>query len=294
MRSKWKVLAPVDFTDATEGSVQHAIDVANALAAELVLLHVVDRRWHKLSGRIVWPSNAFSAENLGLDIRRVVLSGAIPETIARYADFIDANLLLMTSRKRQWWNSFRKRSTTDAVMELSRQPVCVTQAADVDADFRFRSRRILCVVGLDGKDAPVLQRAQQIANRCGAELILLHVVPEISEGLLHYAAAGGGRPLSTQRAKERVRALAVGLSVPVKTSVMTGEPAKCIGLSAREHAADLVIASRAHTTHLEPTLSRLDCPLLTISLNDGMPQGSSGEDLAVAGTRMAAHAGLCL
>jgi hypothetical protein len=56
---------------------------------------------------------------------------------------------------------------------------------------------------------------------------------------------------------------------------MIGSPAKCIGIAAREHSADLVVAPRiarqvrletsgAYTADLGRSLSRLNCPLLTV------------------------------
>jgi hypothetical protein len=147
---------------------------------------------------------------------------------------------------------------------------------DVDSHLQFRCRRVLCVAGLEGQDAGLLQQAQEVAARSGAELILLHVVPEVSEGLLMFGIEGsGGRPLSVQLAREKLAELTASIPMPVTTSVMIGPPAKCIGLAAREHAADLVIAPRvarharferggAYTADLGASLSRLNCPMLTV------------------------------
>jgi nucleotide-binding universal stress UspA family protein len=207
-----------------------------------------------------------------------MLPGKVPETIVRYADFIHADLLLLTSRTRGAWNGFWKRSVATQLMKLSRGPVCVTTAAEIDSDFRFRSRRLLCVVGLDGQDLPLVQYAQEIARRADAELVLLHVVPEVSEGLLYYAAGAGSRPLSKRRAAEDLLQLAACVSVPVTTLVMVGGSSNCIVSAAREYAADMVIAARpragtrfASTEDFEGALSQLRCPLLTVPVDDGGP-----------------------
>jgi nucleotide-binding universal stress UspA family protein len=47
MQPAWKVLAPIDLSVGPEGAVEHAINIAIALGAELTLLHVVDQRWNK-------------------------------------------------------------------------------------------------------------------------------------------------------------------------------------------------------------------------------------------------------
>jgi hypothetical protein len=55
---------------------------------------------------------------------------------------------------------------------------------------------------------------------------------------------------------------------------MVGDPEKCIGLAAREHAVDLVIVARANGTlpaaygnDLGGILRKLACPLLTIPVD---------------------------
>jgi nucleotide-binding universal stress UspA family protein len=164
----WKVLAPVDLTLDPEEFVQHAIDVTNALAAELTLLYVVDT-WHRTARRRAdWPPSALSAPWPGPDIHRLVLPGRVPETINRYADFIDADLLLMTRSQRQRRRFWRK-SITAEVMNASRRPVCLTDA-DGFRSARFQCRRILYAAAL-------LRHARELTFRTGAEAIPLHDAP---------------------------------------------------------------------------------------------------------------------
>jgi hypothetical protein len=46
---------------------------------------------------------------------------------------------------------------------------------------QFRYRRIMCVMTLDGTDTVVLKHAETMAQCCAAELVLLHVLPQVSE-----------------------------------------------------------------------------------------------------------------
>ena len=101
----------------------------------------------------------------------------------------------MTSEKYEGWTRFWKHSVTGEVMESTRRPVCVTDLRLADTDYRFRSRRILCVLNLDGTDDPLVLQAEALAQRSGGELILLGVVPEIDEGLLLEAIPGLDRPV---------------------------------------------------------------------------------------------------
>jgi nucleotide-binding universal stress UspA family protein len=278
MASKWKVLAPINLRFDSEVPVEYAAGFADALGAELVLLHVITNTLYGHPRGLGWPPSAWGERTPDVDIHRLVIPGPIPESIVRYADHIEADMLLMTTRTYGRRGRFWRRSITAEVMDSTQRPVCVTRMPDADSNVPFRCHSILCVVGLEDQDAALIQQAQEIATRSDARLVLLHIVPEISEGLLAYGVdRAQARPLSAKLAREKLVELAAGISLPITTSVMVGSPAKCIGLAAREHAADIVIASRvaprarfecsgAYTMDLGAALSRLGCPLLTVPL----------------------------
>jgi nucleotide-binding universal stress UspA family protein len=256
----WKVLAPVDLSVDAEASVGHAIDVANVFSAELVLLNVLEKGWLCDPRRAGWPRNARQIHTPGPDIHRLTLPGRAPEIITQYADFIKADLLLLPSRMYGSWKRLWRRSVARQVMAQSARPVCVTRSARIDSRYRFLSRRILCLVGLDGQDTPIIELAEDLAGRSGAEVILLHV---------------GREQQSREFLADDLRQLATTVSSVVTTSLMIGSPAQCVGMAAREHAADMVIAPRArpgahgpYTADLEAALANLHCPLLTVPLGE--------------------------
>jgi nucleotide-binding universal stress UspA family protein len=272
MQAAWKVVAPIDLSADPEGPVDHAINIASAMRAELSLLYVVDQRWHKRGHRLGWPPNALSKAQAGCDIHRLVLPGNSAETISRYAEFMKADLVAMTSENYGRWTRSWKHSVTGDVMESTRRPVCITDLRSADTAYRFRCRRILCALNLDGTDDPLVLQAEALAQRSEGELILLGVVPEIDEGLLLGAIPGLDRPLSANLAVERVRELGKGISVPCGTSVMIGSPYKCIRVAAREHAADIVMAARpspgrteSYCLDMRSVVRGLSCPLISVS-----------------------------
>lgn len=264
MQPAWKVLAPIDLSVDPEGPVEHAIDIAMALDANLTLLHVGDQRW--------WPSNAFTKTGADCDIHRLILPGHPAKTIARYAEFINADLLAMTSENCGRWSRFWKQSVTRDVMGYTRRQICMTDIRSTDADYRFSCRRILCALSLDGTDDPLVTRAEALAQRSGGNLILLGVVPGIDEGLLLESITGFDRPLSPSLAVERIGTLGKGISVPYRTSVMMGSPYKCIRIAAREHNVDVVMAARStpgqtqsNCLDMRSVLRGLPCPLVSIT-----------------------------
>jgi nucleotide-binding universal stress UspA family protein len=268
-------LAPLDLSGPVGETVDHAVSVAAALSANLSLLYVQAPGSRQ---KVKWPDT--SPRRLGGDLQicRRVLQGAAAATIARHAAATDSNLILMTSQAYGNWRSLWKTSVTGDVLRLSALPVSIASAINVDRDYRIRSHRILCVVGLDGQDAELIWQAQEIALRTRAELVLLHVVPEVSEGLLAYAADWRIRPLSVPRAERELIELASCLSVAATTLVMSGHPGKRIAQAARERKADLVLISRKHGesaaaygSHLDSVLPRLHCPLLTVPVDARRP-----------------------
>ena len=273
MQPAWKILAPIDLSINPEGPVEHATNIALAMGAELTLLYVVDQRCNSRRDRLRWPSNALNDVLTDCAVHRLILPAGNPaETIARYAEFINADLLAMTSENYGRWSRFWKHSVTRDVMRCTRRPVCVTDLRSADADYRFRCRRILCTLSLDGTDDQLLLHAQALAQRSASDLILLGVVPEVDEGILLETILGFDRPLSPSVAVERIRVLGEGISVRYETSVMIGSPYNCIRIAAREHGADVVMAARpsqawteSNYLDMRSVLRRLPCPLISVT-----------------------------
>jgi nucleotide-binding universal stress UspA family protein len=252
-----KILAPIDLSGESKGAIEHAIEITEALGAELSLLNVTDPNagaWGVTAGKF----DAALPANVG----RWVVSGPAPEAIASFAEFADVDLVTMASATYGGWKHLWKRSVTAQVMESTDRPILITGIAD--EEFRFRCRRILCALALDGTDEATIVQAESLARRSCGELILLGVAPEIDEGMLYNALPAPALPLSSRLANDRLRAVVKFLSVPWKTSVMTGSRYRCIGLAARQYAADIVVMSRSGID-TRAVFRRLTCPLLSVA-----------------------------
>jgi nucleotide-binding universal stress UspA family protein len=273
MQPAWKILAPIDLSINAEGPVEHATNIAVAMGAELTLLHVVDQRRNSRRGRLRWPSNALNDVLTDCAVHRLILPAGDPaETIARYAEFINADLLAVTSEHYGRWSRFWTHSVTRDVMRCTKRPVCVTDRRSANGDFSFRCRKILCVLTLDGTDDQLLTHAQSLAQRSASDLVLLGVVPEVDEGIMLETILGFDRPLSPSVALERIRVLGEGLSVRHETSVMIGSPYNCIRIAARERGADVVIAARpspgsteSKYLDMQSVLRSLPCTLISVT-----------------------------
>jgi nucleotide-binding universal stress UspA family protein len=274
MQSVWKILAPVDLNEHTGSAVEHAIDVANATAAELVLLHVLDRGFYRGAPKAGWPPEAMGTVDGSTNIRRIVLPGDPAATISRYADLINANMVLMTSGSRGWTRLWKGSLTTE-VLDSTCRPVQITSLKHIDGEYRFRCRNILCVLALDGTDDPIIECATALAARTGAEIGILHVLPETSEALLSWGMAGSDRPLSRAVAIERIGALSDSLPASYIAAIMRGALHKNIAAAAKQMTADVILVGRAKPGAWAPAcpdpgavLTRATCPVLSVPVSN--------------------------
>lgn len=271
MRSK-RILAPINLSQPAEDDIRYALHIARAFRADLHLLYVGDSGSPAITQD--WPVNALRFRETEVEVHSAVRKGPVAFTIARHAEELDADLVFLRSRWYGSWKRFFRTSVTEEVMRLSRRPVCVTPAASI-TDLPVPGPRILCLVGLDGKEAMLVRYAKDLAMARGAELVLAHVVPETSEALLFHAADGGLRPLSKERAARQLMNLARGRQVPVRTSLWIGDVAAGVRRAVREHSADLVLAARSHSgvmavygNDLDWLAGTVGCPLVTVPVDN--------------------------
>jgi hypothetical protein len=261
---RWKILAPVDLGSDAEARVQNALNVAEAVQGDLTLLYVTNGSYR--AEPIEWPANAMA--NRGTcHVLRSVLVGPVGETVERYADDVGADLVTVTAGSYRWWNHLWRKPAAAAIADVTDRPVCFTRLTGPPPATAFRS--ILGVVRLDGTDDALLRFSEEVAQRSEATLVLLHVLPEVSEALIAYGIPGADdRPLSREVAEERLRDLTARLSHPHLTAITTGSAYRSIANLAREHAADVVITGRGDdgfpALDAGAVLSRVSCPVISV------------------------------
>jgi nucleotide-binding universal stress UspA family protein len=152
-----RILVPTDFSEASRIGVGHAVEVAEALGAELLLLHVVDEAQvgrAQLAGiREVFTmtidptGNAFSyeiphdADFQGLceeaewklaallpplesdRLRTLVVIGKVADEIVRVATEERANLIIMGIQGKRGWRRMHLDSVSEQVVQRSAVPV---------------------------------------------------------------------------------------------------------------------------------------------------------------------------
>jgi nucleotide-binding universal stress UspA family protein len=141
-----------------------------------------------------------------------------------------------------------------------------------------RIQRIVCPTDFSPTAAKAVDYAADLARSLGAELVLLHVIPDLNypiRGLGMAAAFPHLREEVHARANEQLAALPakLGQGLVVKTEVRDGAPHDVILAAAKDHGADLIVMGTHGYTGLkhallgsaaERVVRLATCPVLTV------------------------------
>jgi hypothetical protein len=167
----WRVLAPIDLSAAQAGKdVESALDLASALAADLTVLSIVDRRQYADGVRHNWPSNAFGSARPELDIHRVVLPARSVTAISAYADLIRAHIVVEPPQYGMQ-RLLRRRSAAGCLAVVTSRAMWITPP-EAGSALGSNPFRIACVMPGDGRDDLIALAAQTLIGRCGGEVAL--------------------------------------------------------------------------------------------------------------------------
>ncbi len=143
---------PIDFSDASRTAASYAAKMAEALDAELILLHVItsiEEVEALLQGEepIDWTTArddaAQAAENMlqtlgvaigDVDVRRIVREGKAALVAADTAEEVDADMIIVGSHGRAGVRRALLGSVAERICRLSPVPVLVVRWASGDAD----------------------------------------------------------------------------------------------------------------------------------------------------------------
>jgi nucleotide-binding universal stress UspA family protein len=261
---------PFDVARDSQQQIRYGRTVAASMSAELSLLHVAGSNWrgHRASLSPKWHPD--------LDTRtfssHTVLRGNPAETIASYADFIDADLILMPTRGRGIVGQILFGSTTMDVLRIANRPLWVAKPQSVTTERPVRCKRILCGVELGPQGESVLRYAARLAKACGGELLIVHAVPEISEAMLMvYGLDDSGEiELLPEAAHRKVSSMAANIDVSYQVEAKIGDVAAILRKLAKRWQADVVIVGRGRRTNqwqlganIGDIIVRSPCPVIT-------------------------------
>jgi nucleotide-binding universal stress UspA family protein len=288
-----RTLCAVDFSDFSRDALQHGLMLANWYSARLTILHVyqADRPLIGLPGEAFVPP--IGADKVTHQVQRfcdpvlesseqsaeiAVREGDAAREIAKEAERLPADLLILGTHGRSGFERLFLGSVTEKVLRSTRVPV-LTIPPPVRQPGSPIFKTILCPLDFSDASIRALEHALSLAQEADARLIFLHAIegvgPADAETFKHLSLWEYYRHLE-QDALARLRKLIpenACLSSRPEERVVKGESHREILKAVADESVDLVVmgvqgrSALSHwvfgsTTHR--VIREAGCPVLTL------------------------------
>jgi nucleotide-binding universal stress UspA family protein len=261
-RPEFRVLLATDAATARDDADRAIAQFARVGAVHVDVVHVVKpggltrEIWQRLHDTLAGPLR-------GAVDHYLVEGGDPAAAITRFCRKGAYDVIMAPASARHTaWLPWRL-SVRAALLRSSTVPVWTTGARPPESLHRREVRHVGCYLSLETGCDPHLRWASEFAQRLGASLHLLHVVPPIDDGTIAEAFASD-RPLGPEDALARLGAcLADG--VDARTTVVVGTQRRELGRVIRAEAIDLLCISPQEAlcgSRLSPALRALPCPVV--------------------------------
>ena len=263
MNSFSSILFPIDFSPASHASAQFVKAIARRFQAEVYALHVVEvpPAWYSapqaatfdplidissvVEDRRAALRSFVSDELSGTPVQQCVQTSSDPAAIiARFSQQNLAGLIAMPTHGYGPLRSLLLGSVTAKVLHDAECPVwTLAHAGEAAFDPVTNWRRILCAVGGNSADVPLIRWAAQLACEQGAELELVHAVTGL-EGVPSHLANDPWEEFLFNVAGEQITKLQTEAGTGFPLCIEAGSASQVVRNVAIEHSADLVIVGR--------------------------------------------------
>jgi nucleotide-binding universal stress UspA family protein len=286
-----EIVFPVDFSERSVDVCPYVTAITQRFGAKLTLLHVIeslplgssplDRLYTgdeaEINKRRELANQAlegFRKHHIAhVPASTYALTGDPANAIVAYGGEADDRMIVMPTRGYGAFRQMLLGSVTAKVLHDSKCPVLTGPHIDkaVVAVEWLALRRMLCTVSLDWETDQVLKACAQFAKQLDAELIAIHVVTPVEEGLLPLMEPGGP-PLSTESVTREVQEALDRNGVSAQVYVSVGEVSREVSRAAKAHKADLVAIGKGGAPELPGRLGshgyaivrRSPCPVLCL------------------------------
>jgi nucleotide-binding universal stress UspA family protein len=276
MLSLRRLLVATDFSDNAEHARLRARNFARAVGAELHTLHVRTGRDDALDLDAL-AFDAAPGERLYPPAIRTARTPA--EGILAYAEEHAVDLIAIGTQGRSGLSRWVLGSEAEAVVRRAACPVLsIREGLALNREAPAPPRRIVAAVDFSEGTRSLVAHARAIADLAGARLDVVYVLEEPAAFRLF--EIDGFRtvlPRLASRAEVRLRDAVetVPGTTPVRTFVLTGDPARALVRYAEAQRADLVFIgthgdagprARALGSVTERVMRSAPCPVFTLNV----------------------------
>lgn len=182
------ILVPLDGSELAETTLPYAAAIQKAFDSRLLLLRVVGRR-EGMSNGVEWRLSQAEArsyvdgiverlQEAGIEAEAIVTAGKPSESILETAREEEADLVVVSSHGAGGPSPFEVSGTAHKVLSSGERSVLLVRVGEGSREPRGESlKRILAPTDGSARSEWALCLAATVARSCGAELLLLQILP---------------------------------------------------------------------------------------------------------------------
>src|SRR5579864_5622155 len=246
-----KILFPVDFSERCTAAARMAETFTGHFQAELTLLHVVEPLTYNdvpvdINALGERHLSGYLAEELKhFDVNRVLATGDPASQIVEYAQSKHFDLITLPTHG---YGTFRRLILGSVTGNVLHEALCpVWTGVHMEQVPRLEDiaiRKVICAIDLGPQSCATLRWAKEFAAEFGAELQIVHAIPETKDT----AFADNAEEELVSQAEERIRDAQLGIGSEAKVTVLVSSdiPRAVCDFTSREKADLLVIGRGVH------------------------------------------------
>jgi nucleotide-binding universal stress UspA family protein len=282
-----EILFPFDFSERSYCAAPFAGAMACRFGARLTLLSVAQPFYYSsmgeagqficteeiLQGLKLDLDNALIQEFAHLNVARIAVFGDPADVITDYAHTHGTDLIMMPTHGYGKFRTLLLGSVTAKVLHDAAGPVWTDAHLKELAPARSPGQcaRILCAIDLTERSLRAIAYAAEFAEKWGATLRLVHVVPANDVRPEKYLSADFTEALS-EMARQQIAKLQHEARTKAEVSIASGDIAQGVRETALEHQSDMIVIGRGVVrerlgrlrTQAYSIIRESPCPVLSV------------------------------
>jgi nucleotide-binding universal stress UspA family protein len=288
------LIVPVDFSERTMATAEHALAMAKSFGSKLIFVHVVPRvpfEYAAFEGGAYtgafWPKEEeieASAQRMmdsfveklapQAQVEKLILMGDPAAKIEELTNDRRADLVLISTHGYGTFRRFVLGSVTAKLLHDLDCPVFTgTHIPEVPAYDPRPYQRIACAVDLGEQSESVLRWAWDLAQACKADFSVIHAAPSLELG----ATYGDwfpvdARDILVKGATERLTKLMAKVGCQGDVQIDSAPPVTYVSRMTAESRADVLVIGRSPKegllgrlrTHAYAIIREAGCPVISV------------------------------